>query len=348
MFIYRQAFIVALLFGAFSIKGQEQCKLRLTQLVKFNSQGDSINCIPELMDYHAIEMTSDDQYLKVQMNEDSFCFQYRSYQYNIEGMETGWSNCGDFFQLGRLPNYGQYKLLFRCKLTNGIYSNTLEIPIIMVRPFSVWWYYIGGGLLLLALIVSYFKYLNFQLQRRNEELEKTVNLKTNALQIALKEKELLLSEIHHRVKNNLSVISALLDLQQRGLESDEMKKVFDIAKLRVRSVGLIHQLLYQNNNFGEIDVEDFSIKLFTQIKSVFGGNREIVFHVEANQIALDINNIIPIGLILNEMMTNSFKYAFHEQLNPEIQLSLSYHPEEVRPYVLHYKDNGIGLLKHSA
>lgn len=337
--------LTSLLCLSFFLQGQQPCVIQLVSLKKYDSRiGKIIDCNAELHEKHIIRLTPTDEQFNLSFTTAPGCNPTHAYAFMIEGASTTWTTCADSLQIGRLPGYGTFNLLLKGKINAEEWTETLSVPIVMVRPFAVWWYYVGGGLFLIVIVLVYLRYRNLVLKRRNRHLESVVETRTQELRVALGDKEMLLKEIHHRVKNNLSVISALLDLQQRGLEDESFRKVFDIAKLRVRSVGLIHQLLYQNGNFGHVDVEDFSRKLFAQVKNVFGGSTEVRFETDTSSISLDINNIIPLGLILNELMTNSFKYAFDGVGDPPvIRFTLSCHPEEEMPYVFHYSDNGTGM-----
>lgn len=154
------------------------------------------------------------------------------------------------------------------------------------------------------------------------------------------EKEALLKEIHHRVKNNLQVISSLLSLQTRHLSDLEFKGVVEESQGRVRSMALIHEMLYQQEKLSKIDIKKYIEQLTSAIASSFKQNKEIKCNLDIEEIHLDIEKAVPIGLIINELITNAFKYAFKGIDKGMITLTLK---KENKKYRLHVADNGIGL-----
>jgi two-component sensor histidine kinase/CheY-like chemotaxis protein len=152
------------------------------------------------------------------------------------------------------------------------------------------------------------------LTERNElaELKKS----KKQLQKALKEKEMLLKEIHHRVKNNLMIISSLLELQSHYINDEKDFDFFRENKNRAYSMALIHERLYRSNNLKMIDFEDYIRKLAVDLFGVYAIDPDqikLIFDVE--DIMLDVNTAIPLGLIINELLTNSLKYAFPMNVN---------------------------------
>jgi len=172
----------------------------------------------------------------------------------------------------------------------------------------------------------------------------------NEIKRSLKEKETLLKEIHHRVKNNLTVISSLLNLQSRYIKDKDDLKMFMESQSRAKSMAIIHQKLYTSSDLKHIDFEDYIKTLATDIFEVYVQNPSdvnIFFDVES--IKLDINTSIPLGLILNELLTNSLKYAFpHDEDGASIvqdgKLTVKLHKND-GGYRLTVEDNGVGLPK---
>ncbi len=158
---------------------------------------------------------------------------------------------------------------------------------------------------------------------------------------ALASKETLLKEIHHRVKNNLQVISSLLGIQSRQLTDTRAKEALQEGRSRVHSMSLIHQNLYKKDNLAGIEMRDYLKKLSKSIISTYSlqaDNIEIQYDID--DIILDVDTVIPIGLITNELLTNSLKYAFPEDAHGKIQIKLKHTPDTL---VLSVSDNGIGL-----
>jgi two-component system, sensor histidine kinase PdtaS len=155
-----------------------------------------------------------------------------------------------------------------------------------------------------------------------------------------KEKEFLLKEIHHRVKNNLETISSLLSLQTSKIENEEFRKVMEETQNRVQSMGMIHQRLYQGENMKEIEMKGFFENLGNHIISTFDAAERVRFFTNLEPINLDVDLAIPIGLIVNELISNSLKYAFPGDRFGEIAVRLI---EKDNHLYLLVSDNGIGM-----
>lgn len=163
---------------------------------------------------------------------------------------------------------------------------------------------------------------------------------------SLVEKDSLLKEIHHRVKNNLQMVSSLLSLQTKNTRSKAAIEALEEGKSRVKAMALIHQKLYQNEDLSVIEMQGYIESLVNSVQSVFKkGGHNININIDAEGVELDIDRAIPFGLILNELVSNSFKYAFPEEHeNPKIYIHLS----DTGPQgYFEYSDNGIGLPEDS-
>ncbi|MEX2573157.1 MAG: PAS domain S-box protein [Balneolaceae bacterium] len=158
---------------------------------------------------------------------------------------------------------------------------------------------------------------------------------------SLREKEILLAEIHHRVKNNLAVIIALLELQSNKTKDDNARKVLKDSQSRINSMALIHEKLYQNENLGEIQFDLYIEELLNVISSSHLSNdRKVKININADSIPLTITQAIPCGLLLNEIVTNSLKHAFPHNGSGEINISFKRLDNRIKYTVA---DNGIGL-----
>lgn len=155
------------------------------------------------------------------------------------------------------------------------------------------------------------------------------------------EKELLLKEIHHRVKNNLQIISSLLDLQSSKIDDDAARSVIADGQARVKSMALIHHKLYQHENLATINIKEYIGQLFNQIMATLTTTApNLVLDIDET-VSFDIDTAIPLGLILNELLTNACKYAFEE--GKEGELSIRLEQKEKGRYSLEVKDNGHGM-----
>lgn len=159
---------------------------------------------------------------------------------------------------------------------------------------------------------------------------------------SLEEKKVLLAEVHHRVKNNLAVITGLLELQYHNLESEEAKNALRDSQLRVNSMGLIHEKLYQSESLAEIDFGQYIQELVGVIVKSHNKSKDDI-NIVMNYVAIElpIKKAIPCGLIINEIVTNSMKYAFPEDHpNPEVKIIMKRHNGRAS---IEISDNGIGL-----
>ena len=196
---------------------------------------------------------------------------------------------------------------------------------------------IGGVIALLVIITLVYRSERIK-TRKNEEIEE----KNSIIEKSLREKEALLKEIHHRVKNNLQVISSLLNMQSRTTENEEILDAFQQGQSRVRAMSLIHQKLYQTDNLSEIDFQEYTSQLIDQLSTLYAGNKEnVTTEVSINEIKLDIDTAIPLGLILNELISNSFKYAFKNVDHGKIKVNMERLTDG--KIQLAISDNGQGL-----
>jgi len=169
-------------------------------------------------------------------------------------------------------------------------------------------------------------------ERKNIELQ---------LQNSLIEKEMLLKEIHHRVKNNLTIISSLLNLQSRYITDEESQEIFKQSQNRAKSMALIHEKLYQSTDLKKIDFGDYIQSLSSDLFHTNVVNPNLVkLKLNVEEIFLDINTAIPLGLIVNELITNSLKHAFPTDMTGEI--NINFHSKN-NQYEFIMKDNGIGF-----
>lgn len=162
------------------------------------------------------------------------------------------------------------------------------------------------------------------------------------LRDALEQKELLLKEVHHRVKNNLQVIHSLLDLQAIKSTNPELAGMLRESQNRIRSMALIHQTLYQSQNFAHVDFQRFLDELLPRLTQAYASMSNVVtIAVDAHDVKLPINEAIPCGLIVNELVSNALKHGFAEQQNGRIVVDIRELDE--RQVVLTVSDDGKGI-----
>ncbi len=184
-----------------------------------------------------------------------------------------------------------------------------------------------------AASISYIISLSLEASKRDEAQKQIIN--------SLEEKSVLLREIHHRVKNNMQIISSLLSLQSSTIENPEMKDIFNESQNRVRSMSMIHEQLYQTDDLAKID---FNIYVNGLIKSLFqiysSSQKHIEWDVNVEDVKLDLETAIPCGLIINELVSNSLKHAFKDRFNGKINVKMRKNNGLI---ILKVADNGVGI-----
>lgn len=187
------------------------------------------------------------------------------------------------------------------------------------------------------------------LEETNEILIKEIVERTRtqeSLQKSIKEKDILLKEIHHRVKNNLQIITSLLGLQSKKVKDQHNLEIFKDSQSKVKSMALVHEKLYQSIDSSKIDLAEYITSLVGDIRNTYTYNHskvETTLNLEASKVPIDI--AVPLGLILNELITNAFKYAFPHQdsFSKVNQIIISSSNQDHHKLLIEIIDNGIGL-----
>ncbi|MBU2913932.1 histidine kinase dimerization/phosphoacceptor domain -containing protein [Reichenbachiella agariperforans] len=270
------------------------------------------------------------------------------YMTKLEGFDDDWSQWeeSDARRYTNIPE-GTYEFSVRAKNVFGHESGVTSYRFKIGPP----WYLTAGAfvlyVLLLILVIYLIVYWNSRrLRKENLKLEGIIDERTSeirdqkeTIEKALVERESLLKEIHHRVKNNLQIIASLLYLQSGKFEDEDFKKVLEEGQGRVRSMALIHQKLYENDDLKSIPFGEYLQELVGEIRASFG-MKNVQLNIEADNVFFDVDTAVPLGLIVNEIATNAFKYAFDEKGTGSFSIFLS---KENGTYILNIKDDGKGL-----
>lgn len=192
------------------------------------------------------------------------------------------------------------------------------------------WLSFGIAGLLLGFL--FFGYRSYRIRTRTNKLLAAKNA----------ENELLMKEIHHRVKNNLELVKSLIALQSAHLEDSPTKDAMIESQNRVQSMGIIHQKLYQGENLGTIEMKDYFLNLSEGILDSFSAENRVRIECAMDRLELDIDTAVPIGLIVNELLTNALKYAFPEGSDGKISIRLE--RTSPRELTLDISDNGVGKI----
>lgn len=185
---------------------------------------------------------------------------------------------------------------------------------------------------------------NILMKRELAEKEHKRRTAEENLRRSLAEKEILLKEVHHRVKNNMQIISSILKMQERQVKDDKLKTVLEESQNRIRSMALIHENLYRNENLANIKFSNYVKSLAGNLSRSFSDKQgKVRFEYDIEDVFLPLDIGIPCGLIINELISNSFKYAFENREKGTIGISLK-HINDKR-FELLVRDDGVGIDK---
>ncbi|UQA76789.1 tetratricopeptide repeat protein [Sphingobacterium siyangense] len=204
------------------------------------------------------------------------------------------------------------------------------------------------GSFVVLLIFAGFLYIQNAIKKRsNAKLtlkQEEINAQNEKLKQLIAEKEWLLKEIHHRVKNNMQIIISLLNTQSAYLENEDAISAIQNSQNRMHAMSLIHQKLYQTDNLSHIDMKWYIQELTEYLKDSFQSEKSVKFEIQVDPITLDVAQAVPVGLILNEAINNAIKHAFAQR---EGTVFISFRRIKATPYdlLLSIADNGIGIQK---
>lgn len=206
------------------------------------------------------------------------------------------------------------------------------------------WVSAGGIVLMSAIVILLYRWYA-EKKRANKILaaqKEEILLQNTTISKTLADKELLIQEIYHRTKNNLSMIQSLLVAQSRRAKDEKTAELFDKSSHRVHSINLIHQQLYRAQGQTNVKMKPYLLSMVNYLKEAVPGHLAIEFQVDVTDQQLDIDQAIPVGLIVNEAITNAIKYAFVERTNLNNQIRLRLIPENPTAMRLEISDNGLG------
>jgi two-component sensor histidine kinase len=190
--------------------------------------------------------------------------------------------------------------------------------------------------------------LSFELFRRNRkktivlsEQQDIIKESNTQLTAALNQTKVLYRELNHRVKNNLSVLSSLIYLQESGENNISQKEVYQTLRHRIQSIALVHENLYAHNEVLKIDFQVYIEQLITNVANALDMGKSIGYNINCKGLMVEMDEAVPLAIIINELMTNSLKHAFNDKGSGEIELTFDLIGSQ---RVLHYKDNGTGLI----
>ena len=239
-------------------------------------------------------------------------------------------------------------LIDRLYATNVIHLSDLQFYSVLVLTFIC--FPVSLSLYITSRYGTLFSSMEQEVASRTFDLNRSLNV-LQATQVSLTaknaENELLLKEIHHRVKNNLEIVSSLLELQSAQIDDPSVQAAMLSSQNRVHSMGIIHQKLYQGAHLAAIEMRDYFINLSENILDSFNTDGKIKVECNMPELILDIDTAISIGLITNELLTNSLKYAFEGRDSGTIKISLNDENTE-GSLLLKIADDGVGKKENEA
>ena len=264
-----------------------------------------------------------------------------NYRYKVSGFDQDWyTSHGLNHAIYTNLSPGDYTFEVQARIGSGPWSAPLQYMFKIQTPYWMSrWFWI---FLLITASGGVYGFIHYRVQVvERKKLEELVDIQTESLRKTLNEKEILLKEVHHRVKNNLAVIYSLLELQTFNTDDEETAGLLRESSLRVHSIALIHEKLYQNDDLAYINADKYIPDLVNSISKSFGErteNVEIVMDID--DVTLSLQQSIPCGLMMNELITNAFKHAFVRGKPGKLMISLKKQNGE---YHLEVSDNGPGL-----
>ncbi|MBL7817034.1 MAG: sensor histidine kinase [Saprospiraceae bacterium] len=232
-------------------------------------------------------------------------------------------------------------LIDRLYATNTIYLSTENFYLIVVLSFIC--FPVGLSVYITSRYGTLFSAMEQEVANRTAALNQSLKELTDSqTSLAAKnaENELLLKEIHHRVKNNLEVVSSLLALQSAQIDDPSVQDAMQASQNRVQSMGILHQKLYQSEHLAFIEMKNYFMNLCENILDSYNASERVTVELPMQELELDVDTAVPIGLIVNELLTNSLKYAFDRNSTGKVRLSLI--EKDKNLLELTVADNGIG------
>jgi two-component sensor histidine kinase/ligand-binding sensor domain-containing protein len=266
------------------------------------------------------------------------------YSFMLEGYDNDWSP----WVVNSTASYsnlspGNYTFKVKAMDMNKAVSEIVKFPLVVKTPFYLNFWFVIICVLITAYLYYWFdKYRKAKAKKDLALLEKIIAERTYEIQKQSEEKEILLKEIHHRVKNNLQVINSLINIQSSYVEDEKALSIFEECKNRIRTIALIHEKLYKSNDFKKINFNDYIVLLIQDLVQTYNVNKEIELKTDLQIEYFNLNTLVPLGLLLNEIVSNSLKYAFADVEKGIITITLL--ENGFNQFELVIGDNGKGYV----
>jgi two-component sensor histidine kinase len=280
------------------------------------------------------EMFNNSFLLVIDLNHTilSFNFQSQEYIYHLTSKRI---NIGDPLFDSFSSIFSEHELRFFFNVLNGIHtgkSRNLEVSFLL-NDADFWLELYINPLLNAQNEVAQIVIVAHDITEKKLYEQRIVN--------SLKEKEILLQEVHHRVKNNMQVISSILNIQSTFVKDEKLLEILQESRNRIRAMSIIHEDIYHTSEFGSIDFSDYLRNLSANLISLYSMDDkriELIFDME--NVRLNLDQAVPCGLLVNELVSNAVKHGFTDRNQGEIHIKLKQKGKEIH---IEVRDNGIGL-----
>ncbi|MFN3916269.1 MAG: two-component regulator propeller domain-containing protein [Flavobacteriales bacterium] len=268
------------------------------------------------------------------------------FSYMLEGFDKTWSPPSDLKQT-TYSNLqpGEYTFLVKAFNEDGVSSETISLKITVTAPPPPFWqntWFFIISILIISYLAFYLIFLrNFRLQRATQILEQKIQDRTKEISKQNEEKAIMLKEIHHRVKNNLQIINSLLNLSSHQITDPDTLNVFQECRNRINSMALIHEKMYEVKDLANINIKEYITQLTESLVRTYQIDKKINLELDLRVKNFKLDTLVPIGLIINEAVSNSLKYAFNNQSEGKIFIQIF--RDNSGNYNFTIGDNGVGL-----
>ena len=275
--------------------------------------------------------------------------QKNQYAYRLKGLFDQWRYIGtrNFATFSNL-NPGTYSFEVIGSNNDGYWNDSPATLKVIVQP-AYWqtsWFRILVLVAILGVLYLYYKFKLSSEKERNQRLEHAVLSRTAEIAKERDTNAILLKEVHHRVKNNLQIIISLLNLQSRFISDSKLMDVFSEIQNRVRSMSLIHEKMYKTKDLKTVDIQEYITDLAESLLSTYRLGQKVDLDVQVEVNRFNSDTLTPLGLIINEVISNAMKYAFQEDKSGRIFVTIT--NREDGGFRLLIGDNGIGMPEEIA
>jgi len=268
------------------------------------------------------------------------------YAYRLKGLFDQWRYIGNR-HFATFSNLRPGTYIFEVKGSNndGYWNENPTSMRIVVKP-AYWqtsWFQILIIVAIMGMLYLFYRFKLSSQKERNQQLESAVKIRTTEISRERDTNAILLKEVHHRVKNNLQIIVSLLNLQSRFISDSKLLNVFSEIQNRVRSMSLIHEKMYKTKDLKTVNIEEYITDLSESLLSTYRLGQKVQLDIKVDVNSFNSDTLTPLGLIINEVISNSLKYAFQEDKTGTIIVRLS--KGENGRFTLLIGDDGIGIPK---